>query len=59
MAWNNSVARLAQTSSTGSATLGRYGLSSRNGRLVGNRPFAHSVRLSGHKGRFAIVTDAA
>jgi hypothetical protein len=26
--------------------------------LVGNRPFAHSAKLSGHKGRIAIVTDA-
>jgi hypothetical protein len=24
--------------------------------LVGNRPFAHSAKLSGHKGRIAIVT---
>ena len=38
--------------------LGRSGLSSSNGRLVGNRPFAHSAKLSGHKGRIAIVTDA-
>src|SRR5947208_10063404 len=39
-------------SETGSATLGAYGLSSSNGRLVDNRPFAHSARLSGHKGRW-------
>jgi hypothetical protein len=26
--------------------------------LVGNHPFAHSAKLSGHKGRIAIVTDA-
>jgi len=26
--------------------------------LVGNRPFAHYAKLSGHKGRIAIVTDA-
>jgi len=31
--------------------LGRYGLSSGDGRLVHNRPFAHSGRFSGHKGR--------
>jgi len=37
--------------------LGRYGLSSGDGRLVHNRPFAHSGRFSGHKGRFAIVTN--
>jgi len=43
---------------TGSVTLGAYGLSSSNGRLVRNRPFAHSARLSGHKGRLEIVTDA-
>src|SRR3984893_7565140 len=44
-------------SETGSVTLGAYGLSSSNGRLVRNRPFAHSARLSRHKGRCAIVTD--
>jgi hypothetical protein len=37
--------------------LGRYGLSSSDGRFCDNRPFAHSARLSGHKGRFAIVTN--
>src|SRR5438105_15878414 len=31
--------------------LGRYGLSSGDGRLVHNRPFAHSGRFSRHKGR--------
>jgi len=36
--------------------LGRYGLSSSDGRLVRNRPFAHSARITGHKGRCAIVT---
>src|ERR1700730_12821421 len=40
-------------SETGSVTLGAYGLSSSNGRLVRNRPFAHSARLSRHKGRCA------
>jgi hypothetical protein len=38
--------------------LGRNGLSSSNGRLVRNRPFAHSAKFSGHKGRIAIVTSA-
>jgi hypothetical protein len=38
--------------------LGRSGLSSSNGRLPINRPFAHSAKISGHKGRIAIVTDA-
>src|ERR1700730_6861600 len=37
-------------SDTGSVAFGRNGLSSSNGRLVGNRPFAHSDRFSGHKG---------
>src|SRR3982074_2874201 len=37
-------------SATGSVASGRNGLSSSNGRLVGNRPFAHSDRFSGHKG---------
>jgi len=36
--------------------LGRYGLSSSNGRFSDNRPFARSARFPGHKGRFAIVT---
>jgi len=42
----------------GSIAFGRCGLSSSNGRLIGNRPLAHSAKLSGHKGRIAIVTDA-
>src|SRR5882724_561397 len=37
--------------------LGRNGLSSSNGRFFHNRPFAHSARFPGHKGRIAIVTD--
>ena len=37
-------------SDTGFIAFGRNGLSSSNGRLVGNRPFAHSDRFSGHKG---------
>src|SRR6202030_84331 len=37
--------------------LGRYGLSSSDGRFCENRPFAHFGRFCGHKGRFAIVTD--
>src|SRR5882724_11401801 len=35
---------------TSSVAFGRNGLSSSNGRLVRNRPFAHSDRFSGHKG---------
>ncbi len=38
--------------------LGRNGLSSSDGRFCENRPFAHSGRFCGHKGRFAIVTNA-
>jgi len=38
--------------------LGRNGLSSSNGRFCENRPFAHSGRFWGRKGRIAIVTDA-
>src|SRR5882672_8999685 len=37
-------------SATGSVAFGRNGLSSSNGRLVRNRPFAHSDRFPGHKG---------
>src|ERR1700677_3026285 len=37
--------------------LGRNGLSSSDGRFCENRPFAHSGRFCGHKGRIAIVTD--
>ena len=37
-------------SDTGSVAFGRNGLSSSNGRLVRNRPFAHSDRFPGHKG---------
>src|SRR5689334_17508145 len=35
---------------TGSVAFRRSGLSSSNGRLVRNRPFAHSAKFSGHKG---------
>src|SRR6202140_1168902 len=35
---------------TSSVAFGRNGLSSSNGRLVGNRPFAHSDRFAAHKG---------
>jgi hypothetical protein len=38
--------------------LGRNGLSSSNGRFCDSRPFAHSGRFWGRKGRIAIVTDA-
>src|ERR1700748_1997961 len=37
--------------------LARNGLSASTGRFCENRPFAHSARFSGHKGRIAIVTD--
>src|SRR2546422_1429017 len=37
-------------SATGSVAFGRNGLSSSNGRLTRNRPFAHSDRFPGHKG---------
>src|SRR3989442_5707621 len=37
-------------SATGSVAFGRNGLSSSNGRLARNRPFAHSDRFPGHKG---------
>src|ERR1700736_5098849 len=39
-------------SHTGSAALGRYGLSSSNGRFCFNRPFAHSASFCRHKGRW-------
>src|SRR5215469_303298 len=37
-------------SDTGSPAFGRNGLSSSNGRLLINRPFAHSAKILGHKG---------
>src|SRR5689334_2440803 len=37
-------------SDTGSTALGRYGLSSSNGRFSSSRPFTHSGRFCRHKG---------
>src|SRR4029453_15691608 len=42
--------RAVPPSYTSSVAFGRNGLSSSNGRLVRNRPFAHSAKFSGHKG---------